>query len=185
MQGAGAHQERLILLHGDEVGLRVDDSRPVEAGLLREALSQPRVQAWSEVTVGNREPFDDQDLWLSTALPEFCLLTARQEAIERGLVCPSWRLGTPAVVDNSSFAYRTLRPVDPEKTRYEFGVYAHGPDAGKLADQFAAQIRTWHRDHRPGPGPRFEVYPASTPDARLPGGLVIDKRHTRVTIFWP
>lgn len=185
MQGAGECRERLILLHGDEVGLRVDDGQPVDADLLSGVLAQPREQAWSGVMVGNREPFDDQDLWLATAQSGFCLLTAQQEAVERGLVSPSWRLGTPAVVDAASFAYRTLRPVNPEKTRYEFGVYAHGPDAEKLANQFADQMRIWDRDHRGGPGPRFTAHPAGTPDEQLPEGLVIDKRHTRVTVSWP
>ena len=185
MQGAGECRERLVLLHGDEVGLRVDDGQPVEADLLSGVLCQPREQAWSGVTVASREPFDDQDLWLATALSGFCLLTARQEAVERGLVSPSWRLGTPAVVDAASLAYRTLRPVNPEKTLYEFGVYAHGPDAGKLASQFTDQMRIWDRDHRGGLGPRFAAHPAGTPDEQLPEGLVIDKRHTRVTVFWP
>jgi protein-L-isoaspartate(D-aspartate) O-methyltransferase len=185
MQGAGECRERLVLLHGDEVGLRVDDGQPVEADLLSGVLCQPREQAWSGVTVGNREAFDDQDLWLATALLGFCLLTAQQEAVERGLVPSSWRLGTPAVVDAASLAYRTLRPVNPEKTLYEFGVYAHGPDAGKLASQFTDQMRIWDRDHRGGPGPRFAAHPAGTPDEQLPEGLVIDKRHTRVTVFWP
>ena len=185
MQGVGECRERLVLLYGDEVGLRVDDGQPVDADLLIGVLCQPREQAWSGVTVASREPFDDQDLWLATALSGFCLLTARQEAVERGLVSPSWRLGTPAVVDAASLAYRTLRPVNPEKTLYEFGVYAHGPDAGKLASQFTDQMRIWDRDHRGGLGPRFAAHPAGTPDEQLPEGLVIDKRHTRVTVFWP
>lgn len=185
MQGAGQCRERLVLLHGDEVGLRVDDGRVVDAELLRAALAQPRVAAWSGVTVGNREPFDDQDLWLAATLPDFCLLTAQHGAVERGLVCPSWRMGTPAVVEAGSFAYRTLRPVTPDKARHEFGVYAHGPIAQKLAEQVADQIRIWDRDYRAGPGPWFEVYPAGTPSEQLPDGLVDDKRHTRVMVCWP
>ena len=64
-------------------------------------------------------------------------------------------------------------------------MYAHGPDAEKLADRVAEQIRTWDRDHRSGPGPRFEAHPAGAPDEQLPEGLVIDKRHIRLTVSWP
>ncbi|MGH8386158.1 MAG: hypothetical protein ACRESJ_11765, partial [Pseudomonas sp.] len=68
---------------------------------------------------------------------------------------------------------------------FETGVYAHGPQAEALAEQYVELIRTWDRDHRSGPGARIEVYPAATPDADLPPGRVIDKKHTRVLITWP
>lgn len=185
MQGVGENRERLVLLHERQVGLRVDDGLQVEADRLREALSQPRVEEWSNVTVGGMEPFDDLDLWLATSFTNFCLLTAEQEAIDSGLVQPQWRMGTPTLVDGGSFAYRSLRPVDDERTRFEFGVYAHGPDAGKVALRMVEQIRIWDREQRSGPGPRFTAHPAGTPDEQLPNGLVLDKRHTRVTITWP
>lgn len=47
MQGSGAYRERLVLLHGKDVALQVDDGQPVDADLLDGALSQPRVEAWS------------------------------------------------------------------------------------------------------------------------------------------
>ncbi|MGH4018814.1 MAG: hypothetical protein ACRDT0_06145 [Pseudonocardiaceae bacterium] len=58
MQGVGANRERLVLLHGDEVGLRVDGRQPVDADRLRDALFQPRVQRWSEVEVGGFELYE-------------------------------------------------------------------------------------------------------------------------------
>jgi protein-L-isoaspartate(D-aspartate) O-methyltransferase len=186
MQGAGAYAKRLVLLHDQDVALRVDDDMSVDAASLRKALLEPRVERWTGVTVGAMEPFDELDLWLASAASGFCLLTADREAVDQGLVSPSWRLGTPALVDGESFAYRArARPVDPEEKVYEFGVYGHGPAAERVADELAEHIRAWDRDHRSGPGARIEAYPAGTADTDLPAGRVIDKHNTRVTISWP
>jgi len=185
MQGVGEHRGRSVSLHGDEVSLWLDAGQQVETAALGEVLSTPRAQEWSGITVRKGETFSDLDLWLA-GLPEFCLLSATQEAVDRGLVSPGWRLGTPALVDGCSLAYRAkLRPVNPEETVSEFGAYAHGPDAVKIADRLVEQIRIWDRDHRHGPGPRLTVHPAGTPDAELLSGLVVDRRHTRIVISWP
>jgi len=82
-------------------------------------------------------------------------------------------------VAGGSFAYRaSARPVDAERTRFEFGAYGHGPDAARLAEDYVALIQAWDRDHRGGPGARIEVYSAAASDAELPPGRVINKRHT-------
>ncbi|UGY91244.1 methyltransferase, FxLD system [Streptomyces gobiensis] len=183
MQGAGENREPLVLLHGEEVGLRVDDGQSVNPELLSQALLQPRAEAWSGVTVSRKEPFSDLYLWLATAVPRFCRLVAQKSALEKGLLPRSYR--PPVIFDDDSFGYLALRPCDVEKSTFEFGVYAHGPSAEKIAKEYAGQIQVWDRDHRSGPGPRFAVHPAGTPDDQLPDGRVIDKRHTRVTISWP
>jgi protein-L-isoaspartate(D-aspartate) O-methyltransferase len=185
VQGAGARRERLVLLHGEDVGFRIDDSQQVDAAGLGEALLQPRAEAWSGVQFGGMEPFDGLYLWLATCLPGFCLLTRSQAPAARALVDPSSPKGTPMLVDGASFAYHTFREVDPGTGTYEFGAYAHGPDAARLAGQMSEQIRIWDRDHRHGAAARIAVYPAGTPDEQLPRGRVIEKRHTRVTISWP
>jgi protein-L-isoaspartate(D-aspartate) O-methyltransferase len=185
VQGAGARRERLVLLHGEDVGLRVDESQPLETEGLREAVLQPRAEAWSGVRFGGMEPFDGLYLWLATCLPRFCLLTRGQAPAARDLVDPSSPKGAPTVVDGRSFAYHTFREVDPGTSTYEFGAYAHGPDAARLAGQMSEQIRIWDRDHRHGSAAQIAVYPAGTPDEQLPRGRVIEKRHTRVTISWP
>jgi protein-L-isoaspartate(D-aspartate) O-methyltransferase len=125
-------------------------------------------------------------LWLAR-LPEFCLLSAKQDAVDSGLVSPSWPMASPALIGRgNSLAYRAkLRPLDAEKTIRELGVYAHGPDAVEVVERFVEQIRIWDRVHRHGPGPRLTVHPAGTPDGDLPAGLVIDRRHTRIVVSWP
>ncbi|MGQ0773729.1 MAG: methyltransferase, FxLD system [Pseudonocardiales bacterium] len=186
MQGAGAHTELLVSLNGDEVGLRIDGKQPVDVDRLREALFAPRVERWSGVELGGVEPIDNLDLWLATVVDDFGLLTATKDAIDSGLVAKSTRVGAKTIMAGSTFAYRaSARPVDLDRTRFELGVYAHGPEAEALAKEYVELIQTWDRDHRAGPGARIEVYPARTPDAELPLGRVVDKKHTRVVIFWP
>ncbi|MGH3828965.1 MAG: methyltransferase, FxLD system, partial [Pseudonocardiaceae bacterium] len=186
MQGIGEHCGQAISLHGDEVGLWLDEGRQVDTAALVEMLSTPRAQAWSGVLVRAGEPLSDQDLWLATTLPDFCLIAASQYAVDCGLVAPGWPMGTPAILDGGSLAYRATRQsVNSDETASEFGAYAHGPDAARLAEGLAEQIRIWDRNHRDGPGPCLTVHPADTPDADLPDGVVLDKRHTRIVISWP
>jgi protein-L-isoaspartate(D-aspartate) O-methyltransferase len=85
MQGLGEHQGRSIPLHGDDVGLWLDEGQQVDTAALGEVLATPRAQAWSGVTVRKGENFSDLDLWLAR-LPGFCLLSATQDAVDRGLV---------------------------------------------------------------------------------------------------
>ncbi|MFG2845371.1 methyltransferase, FxLD system [Kitasatospora sp. NPDC048296] len=181
MQGEGEHQEQLLLLHGEEVGLRFDEEPPTGAELLTGALDTERAEEWSAVTVGQTEPFDSLHLWLASALPGFCMLSATAETT---LVAPQNRVACPAFTDGSSLAYLALRKVSDEPKTFEFGARGHGPEGAKLAAELAEQVRVWDRSHRSGPAPTFTVYPAGTPDDLLGEGRVIDKRHARITISW-
>ncbi|MGH3866811.1 MAG: methyltransferase, FxLD system [Pseudonocardiaceae bacterium] len=183
MQGVGTPIERLVSLDGDEVSLRLDADQAIDADRLREALSQPRVEAWSGVTSGEEGRFDGLHLWLAMSLPTFGVLTARKEAVARGVVAHAWALGMPTAVNGGSFVYLGLRPVTPDRKRCEFGVYGHGPDAEELAHQVVGHVQSWDGSSL---NARIETYPVSTPDDQLPeGALVLDKKHTRVVISWP
>ena len=113
-------------------------------------------------------------------------LTAERGAIKAGLVSPISRLGTPALIsaEGTGFAYRTLRRCPGRADRWEFGAVGHGPHARATAEHLAHLIGEWDRDHRRGPGPRITLFPATTPDDRLPGGRVVGKRHTRTVLTW-
>lgn len=185
VQGAGAHAERLVTLHGEDVGLRFDDDQRVDVEALRTALRQPRVEKWSEVLFGGMEPFDGLFLWLATSLDRFCLLSRARTDAARELVDPASPIATPTLLSDSGFAYVAFREVDPQEQTYEFGVYAHGPDAVSLADALVEQIRVWDREHRHGPAARISIYPKSLPAAEQPATRLIPKRHTTVTISWP
>ena len=182
MQGTGERRERQILLDGDAVVLRVDDGHQLDADRLRVALSQPRVQAWSQVVIGPGERFDGLHLWLALAVPGFCRLIAQREAVDRGVVAHAWPLGVPTAVIGNSLAYLGLRPVTPDRQWVEFGVYAHGPDADTLAHQMLQRIQSWDRTSL---NAHIEAHPADTPDDHLPEGLILDKKHTRIVISWP
>jgi protein-L-isoaspartate(D-aspartate) O-methyltransferase len=183
VQGAGAHQENLVRLHGDDVGLRFDEDQQVDVDRLREALLEPRAEVWSGVLFGAMESFDGLFLWLATCIADFCLLSRQRTETARGLVDPASPLGTPTLLGRGGFAYLTFRQTNQDT--YEFGVYAHGPDADKLAGRMNEQVRVWDREHRRGPGGRIAVYPVGTSDGQLPDGRVLQKRHTKVTISWP
>lgn len=189
VQGSGSHPERLVALAGEEVGLRFDEDRPVDVEALRAALRQPRVAAWSGVRFGGMEPFDGLFLWLATWVDEFCLTSRARTDAARELVDPASPIATPTLLGDKGFAYLTFREVDPPVEAgtgtYEFGAYAHGPDADRLADELVAQVVAWDRGHRHGSAAQICMYPAGTPVAGLPNGRVIEKRHTRVTISWP
>lgn len=184
VQGDGQWQEDLVLLHGEDVGLRSDESQSIDAGGLREALTSPRTEAWSGVRFGSMEPFDDLFLWLVTRSSTVCLLTRKRTDAARSLVDPASPLGTPTIVGERSFVYLTFREVDRQTGTYEFGAIAHGPAAERLVGEMNDEVRLWDRDHRRGPAARITIHPAGTPDEQLVDGHVIDKRHTRITISW-
>jgi protein-L-isoaspartate(D-aspartate) O-methyltransferase len=184
MQGAGAHRGVSIPLLGDDVvGLWQDEREDSGAAELTGVLGGPRAEAWTGVTIGPKTSFTDLDLWLATAVPGFCLITARQEAIDDGTVALSWRYGTPALANGPNLAYRAPpRQVDAAEHLYEFGAVGHGPDAAMTARMLAEHISAWNEAGRPAP--RLTVLPAETPDEDLPAGYVLDKRHSRLVIFW-
>lgn len=183
MQGMGAHAERLLLLRGEEIGLRLDEDEPhIDPHLLEGALEGTRTQVWSSVTVANGEQFDTLQMWLATALKGFCLLSVDQK-LDTGLVTPQNKMACPAIVDTGSVAYLAVRKL--ETGRFEFGAHGFGPDAAALAEALSTQVQAWDREHRDGPGPQITVYPAGTPRAQMPAGRVISKRHRRILISWP
>jgi protein-L-isoaspartate(D-aspartate) O-methyltransferase len=186
MQGAEAHSEQVVTLDEDRVSLLIDTDRPVDTDGLRKALLGPRTERWGGMEFGDSEPLHDLDLWIATVADGFGLVKATKEAVDSGLTSRSALYGGKAIVSGSSFVYRaSARPVDESRTRFEFGAYAHGPDSERLAEEYIDHIRTWDRDHRGGPGARIEVFPAATPDAALPAGRVVDKKHTRIVVSWP
>ncbi|MFC0628242.1 methyltransferase, FxLD system [Kribbella deserti] len=185
MQGAGEHDERLVLLRGKEVGLRFDDEPPHDVELLNGVLASPRTEVWSGVTVGNTEPFDTLQVWLATTMPGYCWLAVDPE-LDTGIVKPANRMACPAVVDGATLAYLTTRkaPSEPGTSVYEFGVHGHGPEADKVAARFNGQVQVWDHSHRGGKGPRITATPVGAADEPQPGGSVIRKKHVSLTVSW-
>ena len=197
VQGAGAHPERLVVLHEGEsaaegrpggtpdVGLRFDDDAlaDLDAQALRAALAQPRTEDWSGVLFGAMESFDGLMLWLASQLDGFGMLSRAPADAARALVDPASPIAAPTLVTATGFAYLTFRDSGQPDT-YEFGAYAHGPDAAQLAARMVDWIRGWDSDHR-GELPLIRIYPATTPAGDLPPGRAIRKKHTQMVITWP
>jgi protein-L-isoaspartate(D-aspartate) O-methyltransferase len=182
MQGAGAHQERVLPLRGQQIRLRFDDGAPDNPHLLDGVLDTERDEMWSGVAIGRCESFATLQFWLATTLPGFCLLAADAEH-NPVLVAAGNRWFNLAVVDGDSFAYLITRPAGPGTV--EFGAHAFGLYAPAVAKAMVEQVRVWDRDHRAGTEPDFTVWPIDTPDEALPQGLVINKRYNRITVSWP
>jgi protein-L-isoaspartate(D-aspartate) O-methyltransferase len=186
MRGAGRNR-RPWSVPVDEAGVSLCGDEP--AGVDREALAgvlaTARSEAWTGATCQRGELITGPDLWLVTD-PDLCWLKASRDAVDRGLVAASWRMTTPALASGGSLAYRApTRPVDDDRTVFEFGAYGHGPRGAELAERLADQIRTWDRDHRTRPGPVLTVHSAGTPAGDLPSGCVLKRRHSTIVLSWP
>lgn len=72
MQGARAHEGKLLVMRGGEVPLRFDDGFPVDASALEGVLNTPWVEVWTGLTIGRFELWADAHMWLASVLPGFC-----------------------------------------------------------------------------------------------------------------
>ena len=184
MRGAGEHRPWSVPVDEAGVSLSGDEPVGVDGAALAGVLAAERSEAWTGVTSRTGEHLAGLGLWLST-VPGQCILTASQDAVERGLVLAVSKGVTPALADGGSLAYLAVRLVDDEGRVFELGACGHGPRGAELAEQLAGQIRVWDREQRHGPGPVLTVHPASTPASDLPPGRVIRKRHTTMVLSWP
>ena len=184
MQGEGKHSTWSVPVDEAGVSLWSDEPADIDGAALAGVLAAERSEAWSGVTGRTGEHLAGVDLWLLT-VPGQCMLTASQDAVDRGLAPPTGEAGTFALVDGGSLAYLGgPRPVDDERTVYELGACGHGPRGAELAERLAGHIRRWDREHRHGPDPVLTVHPASIPASDLPPGHVIRKRHTSMVLSW-
>lgn len=184
MQGSTAHQEELLLVTGTpEIGLRFDDGLPADPHRLNNAVTMPRHEQWTGVTIGLQEVLDTLQMTMAISLPGFCTM-AVDEDLDTGIVAPSNPRFALAAVEDDTFAYLVTRRTEDNK-HVEYGVHALGPNAKQFADKIADVLRYWEADRRGGPSPVIRVYPASTPDDQIHADRVIDKVHTRISLSWP
>jgi protein-L-isoaspartate(D-aspartate) O-methyltransferase len=179
MQGAGSYSERLISI-GEGVALRVDDqSQDFDIDALAAAVRQPHQESWTGAAF---DLPDELELFMATSSPQMVMLHASQDLVNQGLVALSATRGVPALVDGSSFAYRTKRP--NEKTGgFESGILAYGPDAESVAEQYAELLRRWAADHRRRGAARLRYTPMPAGTAE-PAPRVVAKRLGAVEVSW-
>jgi protein-L-isoaspartate(D-aspartate) O-methyltransferase len=181
VQGAGAHGMRYVNI-ADGVHLRLDEGQQVDPTAVADLLTQPHQEAWAEVSLPPRTVLSDLDLWLATRLTreveQFVVLTAQEAAIKAGIVAPSWQFGTPAILHDGTFAYRS--ELFWTGRMFDLGAYAHGFEAAAAAGRMVEHMRAWV--DAGCPPPVLHVFPARTPDGDLPDGTVLDKRHSRLVL---
>lgn len=184
VQGAGSHAQQAMQLPGDKgVTLHFDEGLPADPSLLDGVLDTVRAETWTGVTVANREPIGTLQMYLATNVPTYCSMSINSE-LATGAIGPT-NLGFSMVaIDGPNFGYVVVRR-NPEKQNAEFGFHAFGPDGVGFAERLADIVRIWGKEYRGAPGPRIAVYPAGTPDDRIIGDRIIDKKHSRISVSWP
>lgn len=186
VQGAGAHKAKLLVMRDGEVTLRFDDGTDLDSSIFEGVFDTPRIEVWSGAFIGLGEFVDTVQMWMVTAFPGFCMVLVDQ-ARDTGVVAPRNAFSAMAVADHAgNLAYLTTRRATEDGHKaLEYGVHAYGPEAARLAESVAEQLRVWSRERRRAPGPQYRIYPAGTPDELLPHGRVVEKVHSRVSISWP
>ena len=180
MQGSGSRRQPIIRLD-DGLALHAENDSPVfEVEALREAAHGPRLERWS----GAAFDFPDElHLFLLTNMPHPALLYASEELIAQGRFAPATSYGVPVLVRGGSFAYRTKRD-NVETDGFESGVFAHGPDAEAVADQYLQLLRRWARDHRRRGAAQIRYSPGGSGDIDPSPGVVYT-RHGAISVTWP
>ncbi len=182
----GQERERCGHIEPDGlVALYWDEDQPIDPASLRGVLDLPKTPAWSTVNVGGEDPFDGVWLRLTSTEPGTCRIAAAPDAVKAGLCTPAIPVRSPALVDDTSLAYLTLRrlgQVGSPESRWELGAIGHGPIGRQLADRLCDQIRAW--DRAPTAQPIIIACPAGTRDDEPWQGNVIRKQATWLTVSY-
>ncbi|NJC73026.1 methyltransferase, FxLD system [Planosporangium thailandense] len=167
-----------------QVMLYWDADQPIDPAVLQGVLDQPQHSVWSGVTVVANEPFDGIWLRLTSVEPGTCRITATPAAIESGRCDPAIPSRSPALVEDASLAYLTLRrhTDDGDERRWELGAAGHGPTGPELADRLCDQIRAWAHDRTAQP--LITAYSAGDSDDQLPSTNTITKPCVRLTVVY-
>lgn len=184
IQGGSAHAPRAVRLAGQEVRLIVDEDQPADAEALTNAFAGPRHEQWTGVELGGSEGLLPRlEVWLAGAVAPYGRLRATQAAAERGLV--GWVLGRgmPAVWDDDSLAYLTLRRASHAiHERYELGVMAHGPGHERLAAHLVDAVGRFDREARNAGEPVVRAFRRDGWEVPCLGGVTVDKPSVRLVI---
>jgi protein-L-isoaspartate(D-aspartate) O-methyltransferase len=165
------------------VTLYWDSDQAIDPTTLQGVLAQPQTATWSGVRIGANQPFDGVWLRLTGAEPGTCRIAAAVPAVKAGLCTPAIPIRSPALVDETSLAYFTLRRLEgPAQHLWELGAIGHGLAGPQLAERLCQQIRAW--DHDRSAQPVITAYPAGTSDEKLLSGPVINKRHIRLVVSY-
>jgi len=183
MLGDGQDGERSATLDpGGLVTMTWDVDQEIDPEALSGIFGEPQRTAWSGEWVGPMESLDGIWLRLTAAEPGTCRLVAGQAAVDAGLRDPVMPARYPAVVQDGSLAYLTLRRASGGERRWELGAAGHGPHGAGLAERICDQIRAWSSERTTHPV--ITAYPASTSSSDTSSNHIIDKPHTRLVVMF-
>jgi len=128
----------------NSVTLYWDADQTIDPAALTHVLDQPESQQWSGITVGPEESFDGIWLRLTATEPGTCRITATTPAVESGLCTPAITGRSPALADNDSLAYLTLRRTD--QSTWELGATGHGTTGRQLAERICQTAEAWNNN---------------------------------------
>jgi len=164
------------------VTLHWDRDQAVDIDTLRGVLDQPRVTAWSGITIGGNESHDGLWLRMTVSDPRVCRLKVDADVPPE--VCDPvpgwWRM---ALVDGTTLVYLTSRRQETgDDVRWELGAIGHGPAVQELTEYLCNEIRRW-APARNQHTPTLVVHPADTPDSELTGPT-IEKTNSRFVLTY-
>ncbi len=178
MQGHGAHTESRIPV--DEATALVFDGPAPDYDLpaLRQSIRDPHIEFWPGVEFDYP---DEIELFQVTHVePLMPVMYADAALVDQGVLGPSTQYGVHALIRGGSFAYRAKR-AGAQPDTFEVGVYAHGPDAARVAEQYGQVLSGWSRYARRGAA-RIAYIPVG---GTVPAGWHAAKRHGTVVVTWP
>ncbi|HEX3955294.1 MAG TPA: methyltransferase, FxLD system [Trebonia sp.] len=177
--GVADDPARLIPLTLDNtVGLAAHQDQDIDDHALREVLSRPGTAEWTGVTLAEGAA-EWLFLWLACTLRNaVSRMSARQQAIDAGLVRPMPAWGTVATSEAGSLAYVTFR--GHAGWPREVGVIGHGPRGAGLAREVAAEVSAWDTGYR-GATVGFTLQPVTAPGP-LTSQFTVRTGHTWLSV---
>ncbi|MFC4056688.1 methyltransferase, FxLD system [Planomonospora corallina] len=176
----------LVPMAGEgNVRLETFSEQLVDREAIRTVLDQPSRKVYTGVKFRQGSPWEWLYLWLACVLPNGLSRLPGQ----RPGFTPHFGWGSMAALDGDSLAYLMVREGEDGDGRFwEVGVIGHGSRATVLAEQVAAAISEWDRDHgNQAPAPTFRMATGSARDLLTATDLrfIIDKPYSRLVIDWP
>ena len=167
---------------GKLVALHYDTDQPIDPNALQGTLTRDKNALWSDVTVHGEEPFDGVWLRLAAAHSGTVRIQADQAAVTSGLCTPAVAVRSPALVEDGSLAYFTIRRSDQTSGRWQLGATGHGPAGHTLAEHIVKQIDAWGAARTTNPA--LTVYPAGTEVPADQHGMQISKPSGRLVLHY-
>lgn len=175
LRGETAIGERNIRLAQD-LTVRLDDGREVDADALAAAAAGPGVVEWSGVDID--APLDLLEFFLAD-LDGYCRILAPGTVTDRGLADPVNGWGSMGVATPGALGYLTKRTSRVNPYLWELGTCAYGPAAKQTVAELSERVRRWQAARGASRQVQIDVYPAGCGDV-TDALMVVDKRHSRL-----